>query len=64
MSAEANNAPLVEGEDFYWEGGAVVFTARFLLRRGYCCRNGCRHCPFGFKREGRADEMVEKSKAR
>jgi hypothetical protein len=64
MSADPNNAPLVEGEDFYWEGGAVVFTARFLLRRGYCCRNGCRHCPYGFEREGHADEMVEKSEAR
>jgi uncharacterized protein DUF5522/cysteine-rich CWC protein len=38
--------PLVEGEDYYLEGAAMVFTARFLLRRGYCCESGCRHCPF------------------
>lgn len=38
---------LVEGEDFYREGAAIVFTARYHLRRGYCCGNGCRHCPFG-----------------
>ena len=37
---------LVEGEDYYLEGPAMVFTARFLLRRGYCCESGCRHCPF------------------
>lgn len=37
---------LFEGEDFYREGAAVVFTARYHLRRGYCCENGCRHCPF------------------
>lgn len=37
---------LVEGEDYYREGAAMVFTARFLLRRGYCCESGCRHCPF------------------
>lgn len=37
---------LVEGEDYYREGAAVVFTARYLLRRGYCCGNGCRHCPY------------------
>ena len=36
----------VEGEDFYTEGAAVVFTARYHLRRGYCCGNGCRHCPY------------------
>jgi hypothetical protein len=38
---------LVEGEDYYSEGATIVFTARFLLRRGYCCESGCRHCPFG-----------------
>lgn len=37
---------LVEGEDYYLEGTAMVFTARFLLRRGYCCESGCRHCPY------------------
>lgn len=37
---------LVEGEDYYSEGAAIVFTARFLLRRGYCCESGCRHCPY------------------
>jgi len=33
-------------EEFYFEGGTLVFTAEYHLRRGYCCRNGCRHCPF------------------
>ena len=42
----------VEGEDFYLEGGYVVFTARYHLRRGYCCESGCRHCPFGAELEG------------
>ena len=37
---------LVEGEDYYSEGAAIVFTAHFLLRRGYCCESGCRHCPY------------------
>jgi hypothetical protein len=32
--------------DFYMENGFVVFTASFLRRRGYCCENGCRHCPY------------------
>jgi hypothetical protein len=63
MSAEPNKPPLVEGEDFYWEGAAMVFTARFLLRRGYCCRSGCRHCPYDFEKEGRGDEVSERSEA-
>ena len=37
---------LVEGEDYYHEGNAIVFTAHYHLRRGYCCQTGCRHCPF------------------
>jgi len=42
---------LIEGEDFYWEGAAFVFTERYHLRRGHCCENGCRHCPYGTKQE-------------
>lgn len=32
--------------DYYLEDGKYVFTEQFLLRRGYCCDNGCRHCPY------------------
>src|SRR5438309_89971 len=42
----ANPPSLMEGEDFYWEGAAMVFTASYHLRRGYCCDSGCRHCPY------------------
>ena len=37
---------LTEGRDYYMEGGAWVFTASYLQRRGYCCDSGCRHCPY------------------
>lgn len=26
--------------------GFSVFTAAFLVSRGYCCSSGCRHCPY------------------
>jgi len=47
-AAERSNeqTPLVEGEDFYREGAYVVFTARYHLKRGYCCESSCRHCPY------------------
>jgi hypothetical protein len=32
--------------DFYLEGGCMVFTAAYHRRRGYCCGNRCRHCPY------------------
>ena len=38
-----------EPGDFYkTEEGYVVFTEQYLHKRGYCCMNGCKHCPFGF----------------
>ncbi|HKP46405.1 MAG TPA: cysteine-rich CWC family protein [Pyrinomonadaceae bacterium] len=46
-------AVLVEGEDYYLENGLMVFTARYHLRRGYCCESDCRHCPY------KAEEMTE-----
>ena len=46
MKPLAEERPLVEGEDFYREGSAIVFTAGFHLRRGSCCKSGCRHCPY------------------
>jgi hypothetical protein len=35
------------GTDYYVdERGRWVFTAHYHLVRGYCCGNGCRHCPY------------------
>ncbi len=31
---------------FYEENGRVVFTEEYHINRGYCCGNGCRHCPY------------------
>jgi hypothetical protein len=42
---------LTEGIDFYYNGqGLMVLTEKYLLERGYCCGNGCRHCPFSYER--------------
>ena len=49
-------ADLVAGEDYYLEDGNLVFTAKYLLRRGYCCGSGCRHCPYRAGREGERTE--------
>lgn len=40
------NSKLIEDQDYYSEGAVIVFTACYLLRRGYCCESGCRHCPY------------------
>jgi hypothetical protein len=36
-----------EGE-FYCDGPWMVFTEAYHRRRGYCCKSGCRHCPYGY----------------
>jgi hypothetical protein len=38
---------LLEEQDYYLEAEMIIFTARYHLRRGYCCENRCRHCPYG-----------------
>jgi hypothetical protein len=41
------NKKLIEGEDFYLsKEGYRIFTASYLLKRGKCCNNGCKHCPY------------------
>jgi hypothetical protein len=40
---------LIEGTHFYYnEEGYFVFTELYHRLRGYCCKSGCKHCPFGF----------------
>lgn len=47
----ANASALREGEDYYFENGFMVFTELYHRKRGYCCKSGCRHCPYGFKKK-------------
>jgi Family of unknown function (DUF5522) len=47
--------PLVEGDDFYYEGPYMVFTEAYLRRRGSCCESGCRHCPWDYRKSLRSD---------
>ena len=45
--ADGAALPKILPGDFYFDGSAMVFTAAYHLRRGYCCDSGCRHCPYG-----------------
>jgi hypothetical protein len=42
---------LVENVDFYMENGLFVLTEKYHKDRGYCCKSGCRHCPYNFKKQ-------------
>jgi hypothetical protein len=53
---------LKEGIDFYYsEHGYMVFTEKYHLDKGYCCGNGCRHCPFEFENvpEPRKSQLLQ-----
>ena len=42
----------LNSEDFYYSPeGYVIFTEKYHLKRGYCCKSGCKHCPYGFNQE-------------
>ncbi len=39
----------LEPEDFYTtQEGYIVFTEKYHLKRGYCCKSGCKHCPYNY----------------
>lgn len=40
------NKSFILGIDYNLEDGRVVFTSEYLKRRGYCCGNGCKNCPY------------------
>jgi len=42
---------LILGTDYVIEQGQWVFTSAYHLKRGYCCRNGCRYCPYDERRD-------------
>ena len=43
------NQQWIEGEQYYYnEQGLIVLTEKFHRARGYCCGNGCKHCPFDY----------------
>lgn len=45
---DAHDHAVTSGEAGYLDPGTGLFvmTAATHLRRGRCCKNGCRHCPY------------------
>jgi hypothetical protein len=41
-----------EGKDYYLEDGRIHFTKEYLEKRGPCCGNECRHCPYDKSEKG------------
>lgn len=58
MKTDEDDKP--KNEDYYWENGLMVFTEAYHRKRGYCCKSGCRHCPYGFKKNKERDDKLER----
>lgn len=56
---------LTEGVHYYINGdGYIVLTEKYHLEKGYCCGNGCLHCPYDFENveEPRRSVLLEQRK--
>jgi uncharacterized protein DUF5522 len=56
---------LIEGIDFYYnEDGYIVLTEKYHLEKGFCCGNGCTHCPYNYKNvpEPKRSELMMQKK--
>jgi len=49
MSDGFNSKKDLQPDEYYYsDQGYLVFTEKYLLKRGYCCKNACKHCPYGY----------------
>ena len=58
---------LIEGIHFYYnKDGLFVFTKQYHLEKGYCCGNGCLHCPFNYENvnETEREQLIKAKQGR
>ena len=57
LYSPAMACPPPKNDLFYFDAnGLMVMTEKYHLHRGFCCKSGCRHCPYGFKKEKEPEE--------
>lgn len=56
---------MIEGIHYYInKDGLVVLTEKYHLEKGYCCGNGCLHCPYDYDKvpEPQKTELLKQRK--
>jgi Family of unknown function (DUF5522) len=55
----------LDPDDFYHSPeGYIVFTEKYHLKRGHCCKSGCKHCPYGYNpKTGNIDKKPKDNNA-
>ncbi|MCH1437721.1 MAG: DUF5522 domain-containing protein [Flavobacteriales bacterium] len=52
----------LDPEDYYHSGeGYIVYTEKYHLKRGYCCENCCKHCPYDSSKENTKRAKIKNS---
>ncbi len=51
MSGFSRRGNLTEADYYLSPEGHIVFTETYHLKRGYCCKSGCKHCPYGYDKK-------------
>ena len=50
----------LDPEDYYHsKEGYIVYTEKYHLKRGYCCENLCKHCPYGFRKRKKSTKNIK-----
>ena len=50
-----------KNEDYYInQDGYRIFTEKYHLKRGYCCKSGCKHCPYGYDKKTDTFRQISK----
>jgi hypothetical protein len=49
--------------DYYFnEAGLMVFTEAYHLKRGFCCKNKCLHCPWKYGKVLKTDSQKKSNR--
>ena len=42
----------IKSIDYYMSPeGYIIFTEKYHLKRGFCCKSSCKHCPYGYDKK-------------
>jgi len=51
LSGFSKRSNLTEEDYYISEEGYIIFTEEYHLKRGYCCKSGCKHCTYGYDKK-------------
>ena len=50
----------IKSKDYYMSPeGYIIFTEKYHLKRGFCCKSGCKHCPYDYDKQ---TDLIKKKK--